>query len=452
MVSHSRWLILWVSGFFMISLNAQELHRAACRGDVKALDSLLQTADIQTKDQRGRSLLHYAVGCNQEKVLDYLLEKGIGTDHVDHQKRTPIYVAVQLNRQSFFDKLIKSNARIDIGNSLLHMAVLNEELDMVKQLVTEDIDKRNERGNTALAIALRQNSEEIVDFLIERGASRDKVETPELKGPYLGQKDPGGVAQRFAPEMISTEDGVHTATFAPDMNTFYYTLEARRHDGAIIMMTTRVGDTWTLPKPTTISGDYREVDPFMTSDGTTIFYSTNRPIVEGDTLVNNIDLWKVRKEGERWGTPTHLGTEVNTPDSDWFPTLAENGNLYFSTGPGRKSNIVISHLKEGVYQKAQPLSDAINSEYYDYDPFISPDETILIFASRRPDGYGNADLYVSFKNVDGSWTPAKNMGDAINTEQSEFAPTISPDGKFVFYCSAGDIYWIRSEILNTLRK
>jgi len=110
---------------------------------------------------------------------------------------------------------------------------------------------------------------------------------------------------------------------------------------------------------------------------------------------------------------------------------------------------------DGKYQKPIAFDDNINSGGYDYDPMIAPDESFLIFASGRKGGYGANDLYISFKNEDGSWTKAKNMGEKINSRTTEYAPSLSPDGNYFFFTSningSSDIFWVSSKIIEELR-
>jgi Tol biopolymer transport system component len=162
------------------------------------------------------------------------------------------------------------------------------------------------------------------------------------------------------------------------------------------------------------------------------------------------------RKGNSWGEPIHLGEEVNTKDADWFPTVSNKGMLVFSTGPGRKSNIVYSTQKNGIYQKPIAFDENVNSEAYDYDPLIAPDESFLIFSSRREGGFGGPDLYICFKKEDGGWTKAKNMGETINSDTGDYAPTLTPDGKYFFFTSnkagTSDIYWVSSKVIDNLRK
>jgi Tol biopolymer transport system component len=90
-------------------------------------------------------------------------------------------------------------------------------------------------------------------------------------------------------------------------------------------------------------------------------------------------------------------------------------------------------------------------------PYIHPEETYIIFSSNRAGGFGNHDLYISFKKSNGTWTTPKNMGDKINGSNEDSFPHLSPDGKFLFFNSSksGDKgynpYWVDSKIIDTFK-
>jgi len=450
------------------------------------LDSLLKVIDVDAPNNKNSTLLHIAAFCQQEAVLDYLIKKGatidvVNTDgdtpllfaaqrgsipmlkrlidkggdinRVNNDRNTAIYYAVRTNKEELFSFLIASGADVNLGLSPLHTAVLNENLGMVKGLVNKEtnVDVLNERGNTPLAIALRQGSSDIATFLIDSGADKSKVTLLDLRGDFLGQTKPGLEAKMFAPNFISTEDFNHSPAFSPDGKELYYTLESRKFNFGTIMISKVENGSWSKPVPADIEGEYREIDPFITADGSKMFYNSNRPIQNGGTSTRNMDIWMINKEAEGWGSPVYLGDEVNTEHDDWHPNISNNGKLFFSTGPSRASNIVYAELHEGVYQGHVALSDSVNSPYNDYDPLIAPDESYVIFCSNRPGGFGSVDLYISFKHADGSWTKAKNMGASVNSETIEFAPKLSPNADFFFFNKGGDIYWISAEVIDSLR-
>ena len=120
-----------------------------------------------------------------------------------------------------------------------------------------------------------------------------------------------------------------------------------------------------------------------------------------------------------------------------------------------EDDIYRSRLIDGKYQELENLGAPVNTEYPEVDPFISADESYLIFCTDKPGGFGGYDLYISFRKSDGSWTPPVNMGEGINTTGAEFRPGVSPDQKYFFFTSdrsgAGEIYWVSTDIIQLLK-
>lgn len=127
-------------------------------------------------------------------------------------------------------------------------------------------------------------------------------------------------------------------------------------------------------------------------------------------------------------------------------TESNEHRLFFAaerdSGKG-KWDIYQADYRDGRYVNSRLLGDEINSEFYEWSPYVAPDESFLIFGSMdRPDGFGGADLYVSLRSADDKWTRAKNLGDAINSKGNEIYPILSPDGKYLFFVRDGDVYWV----------
>ncbi|MEO1032213.1 MAG: ankyrin repeat domain-containing protein [Bacteroidota bacterium] len=466
---------------------SKTIFETACNGKVTTLDSLLQSTDINTISKNQSNLLHFATYCANEVVFDYLIEKDIDINHtnkfgdtplmyavlrrnikmtkaliakgaevntVNKDNLTPLFNAVQSDHKELVDLLLGANADVNLGTSLLHKAVLNNSLEVVKKLIdkTTTIEIKNNYGNTPLALAIREDNPEIAEFLITKGADLKNVPKYRLKGAYLGQKLPDSIPLVFAKGFVSTENFVHSPTFSSDGNELYYTVESWRYHGGTIFETKQINGVWSQPKPTAIDGDFREIDPYLSKDNNTLYYCTNRPIKEGDSTRNNSDLWMLKRTKDSWSEPLYLGQKVNNQDhDDWFPTLSNSGLLYFSTGPNRSSNIVYSNFKDGVFSEPIDLGPLVNSERRDYDPVIAPDESYIIFSSNRENGFGSVDLYISFKDSNGNWKKAINMGRLINTDTIEFAPRLSPDGKFLFFNRGASIYWVSTNCIDKLK-
>lgn len=74
-----------------------------------------------------------------------------------------------------------------------------------------------------------------------------------------------------------------------------------------------------------------------------------------------------------------------------------------------------------------------------------------MFDSEREGGFGKADLWVSFRDPDGTWGEGINLGNKINTPGNESIPHLSPDGEYLFYTSNRDIFWVNTEFIDGLR-
>lgn len=93
-------------------------------------------------------------------------------------------------------------------------------------------------------------------------------------------------------------------------------------------------------------------------------------------------------------------------------------------------------------------------------PFIAPDESYLLFDAQREDGYGDSDIYISFKQKDGTWGNGINLGDKINTNAWDASASITPDGKYLFFSrNVGsddfenvDVFWVDAKVIYALKK
>ena len=141
--------------------------------------------------------------------------------------------------------------------------------------------------------------------------------------------------------------------------------------------------------------------------------------------------------------------------------FSSNGNLYFDLGGPNESGkwdwkIYFSEFKNGSYSEPVLMDDKINKGNINQNPYISPDESFLIFSSWLDGNLGGGDLYISFKDKNGKWTEPFNMGDKINTGSQERSASISPDGKYLFFTRHNkdtfqDLYWIDGKIIEELR-
>ena len=254
----------------------------------------------------------------------------------------------------------------------------------------------------------------------------------KLSGPYLGQKPPGMTPEIFAPGIISTGYWEAKAVFSPDGKELYFQLGGAPF-ATILIMEEKKG-RWTKPHVSPFSGHILEGYD-ISPDGTRMYISSNRPIDDLSEPSENGHVWITEKANNEWGKMTHL-----RPSVFGYPSVASSGNLYLATG-----DIWISRFVDGRYSEMEKLGNSINTEeFYEEDLFIAPDESYLLFC--RNDGLGSWDIFVSFREENGTWTEARNMGEPINSSESDVYPFVTSDGKYLFFSSSRSIHKEYSEI------
>lgn len=140
-----------------------------------------------------------------------------------------------------------------------------------------------------------------------------------------------------------------------------------------------------------------------------------------------------------WGKPKSIEKDINTIFNDACIALSPDGQeLYtFYSDDNNEGDIHKCVLKGDMWTAPAPLNENINSKSWEGSCSVSADGRFLFFSSERPDGFGKKDIYVSTKDENGEWGPAKNLGPTINSEDNEDDPFISSDGTLLFFSSDG---------------
>jgi Tol biopolymer transport system component len=260
-----------------------------------------------------------------------------------------------------------------------------------------------------------------------------------MMGPAAQSNDTSITAlELFAEGVISTPEYELNAAFTPDGNTFYFAKSAPDFSFWTLVESKLVDGKWTAPEILPFSGKYSDADPFVSPDGSKLYFISNRPVNDSSAASKDLDLWVVDRKPNGWGVPKHLDTIVNTNRPEWFPCVSSSGTLYFSAvRPDSKGGFDIyrSKLVNGNYYTPENLGDSINTKFFEIEAYVPPDESYIIFCSyNRPDGLGNSDMYISFNN-NGIWSNARHLEAPINSSGEDRHMTVTPDGKFLVFTS-----------------
>lgn len=225
-------------------------------------------------------------------------------------------------------------------------------------------------------------------------------------------------------------------------NEAFLTIQSTHEEIAQIVTIKRKKGKWSNPKLLPFCDEHKYMEPFLSKDSNRLYFASNRPKKENDSSKSNFDIWYVERKDEysEWSTPVNMGQPINTENDEFYPSLADNGNLYFTMdsqlGMG-KDDIYFSKWNGTEYEPPAILNNNINSDGYEFNAFISGDESFLIFTKyKAKDGIGSGDLYISRKNnITNNWQPAENLGSVINTPYMEYCPFYDNKTNILYFTS-----------------
>ncbi len=305
------------------------------------------------------------------------------------------------------------------------------------------------------------------------------------QGAFLGQEPPGNIPQMFAPGLVSTafSDGVVWFSPSGDRMCFgHYSGPPARL--SIWLYSYIENGSWVEPRLLKFEGIERIGYQFI-GQHDQLYFSGREPGADISSL------YVADKSDTGWGTPVKIefadGNEHNR--SLGYPSVARSGNLYVQVNMGGDENdgsgnadIYLSTYTNGSYSALKKMGTEINTQWHECHPYVAADESYLIYNSAsypEGEGMGSCDLYISFRNADGTWRSAVNMGSTVNSKYSEGRPSGSWDGKYLFFASTRvdsvrlatepesyeelidivqnprngleDIYWVETGVLTKLR-
>ena len=266
---------------------------------------------------------------------------------------------------------------------------------------------------------------------------------------YLGQRLPSETPQVFAPGIISKQhQSEFGSIFSNDGSEFFFGVDV---DGkAEIRYSKLENNTWSTPVTLIGHESYSFNDPMLSPDQQRLYYISDRP--KHGVGKSDYDIWYSKRLPNGWSDPINAGKNINSSKNEYYISFTSDGTMYYASNKNSDQqrhfdyDIYASRQIAGEFQESTRLGKQINTPNYEADVFIAPDESYIIFCADRADGYGRGDLYISFRQDNGAWTESENLKTPVNSENHELCPWVTDDGKYFFYTSNQDIYWVSTKI------
>lgn len=188
-----------------------------------------------------------------------------------------------------------------------------------------------------------------------------------------------------------------------------------------------------LPDPLNKQG--QQYFPSITASGMLVFTVRERQGL-GDE-----NLYFSEKQGESWQTPVSISKKINSDRNEGTASISADGNTLVYTACNAPDglgscDLYITYKEGSDWTVPKNLGRAVNTIHWESQPSLSQDGRLLYFVSSRPNGMGGQDLWQS-KKVNGKWTDAENLGESINTRFDDCSPYIHPNGVNLYFASRG---------------
>jgi hypothetical protein len=278
---------------------------------------------------------------------------------------------------------------------------------------------------------------------------------PKLTDPYLGQKPPGITPEIFAPGIVSSDGRLKHGPVAisPDGEEAFWSIA----DPLTIFTMRLENGRWTRPETASFAVGRECSSPVFSPDGRRLFFTSQT--VEDDTY--RAWLWRMVKQKDGWSEPVKVDAAFNTGGIGYQVSLTKNGTLYFDSeikGGRGMSDIYFSVPTDGGYGKPANVGEAINTELRESSVYVAPDESYMLFrrVQRVPGKDPIVHFFASFRNENGQWSRAVDIGEKLGVNANGFWIGGSPDGKYFFFvkrssADKANVYWVDAKIIEGLR-
>lgn len=420
---------------------------AAWRPNKDAVEALLDAgAELPVVGREGAQILNDAAGGGLERLFDALLARGASVDTTGPLLHSAAGGGSRRIVESLFDSGFDVNKKDKFGWMPLHIAAEQGHREIISFLLARgaDIDARNMLGQTPYNIAQERDDPALMSYLASAGADTAPPAFPKIKGKYLGRPRPGLEPEEFAPGIVSHRYRPHsTVAVSPKGDEIFWNPMIEPRGGGYsfgYIVTTRIENGyWTYPRKAAFSEkDFRDDHPFFSHDGKRLYFLSERPVAGVAPPKNEKRTWYLEKTKNGWSEPKFC-EELPVPAGPRVTFLTfsfdRDGNYYYATD----GDVWCSRLAKGKYAAPEKLGSAVNTDNVEMSPMISPGGDYLLFLSGSSPG-----PCVSFRNKDGSWTQATSLADRIKSRPFNFAPAGD-------YIMIGGDRWVDAKMIEQMK-
>ncbi|MFD2037330.1 OmpA family protein [Belliella marina] len=182
--------------------------------------------------------------------------------------------------------------------------------------------------------------------------------------------------------------------------------------------------------------------PVLTADSKKMLFTKRDGIANNeheDIFVSYYD-----EDSSRWGIPRSIAPNINSAYNEGTCTISADGKILIFTSCQMPDSfgdcdLYISYKVNDEWQRPANMGKNVNSRVWDSQPSLSADGRILFFSSNRRGGFGGKDIWYSLRMENGTWSEAKNLGSKVNTAKDEVSPFIYFNNEILFFASDGHL-------------
>ncbi len=240
---------------------------------------------------------------------------------------------------------------------------------------------------------------------------------------YLGETPPTTAINPllFGAGKISTGYNERDLTISPDGKEIYFSIQYSFTRSVIAYVKYENGK-WGRVKVAPFSSlESADIEPAFAPSGNRLFFASKR---SGD-----FDIWYVDRQGDGWSAPVNAGSNVNTGQNEFYPSVTSGGALYYTAPYSGNEDIWVSTPEGSGYSKPVALPGPVSTAGGEFNAYITPGGETIYYSSESS---GRGDIYTSTKSGS-EWSEPSRL--LLNSGALDYCPSRSPDGSYLFFTS-----------------